>query len=295
MKKLLLIVNPNAGRKRAGSALMKIVSGFANAGYEVTVYPTAMQGDAEAKAFSASVDYDLTVCYGGDGTLSETINGLARINDDTTPAFSFITEGTSNDFARTVNMPAVIEKAVNKIVCGKNTPLDLGQFNERNFIYVAAFGLYTSVSYIVPQEAKKAFGHLAYVAEGAKQTFTLPSHKMKITYDDQVIEGDFSVGLVANTASVAGMFKIERSVVKLDDGKFELILVRNPGNPILLSKIIMDLSVWKFHPDYVIFAQPSKIAFESDEDVAWCLDGENGGLHKTVQITNLYKKGNIRI
>ncbi|MCL2754716.1 MAG: YegS/Rv2252/BmrU family lipid kinase, partial [Oscillospiraceae bacterium] len=279
---------------------MKIVSGFSAAGYEVTVYPTVAAGGAQTKARECGGDYDLVVCYGGDGTLSELINGLADASDAPTTPFSFITAGTSNDFAKTVNMPANIEKAVAKIVEGKNAPLDLGAFNEQKFIYVAAFGLFTSVSYVVPQEAKKAFGHLAYVAEGARQSLDIQSHKMQVEYVGadgvhKTAEGEFAVGLVTNSASVAGMFKLDRSVVKLDDGKFELILVRKPANPLLLSKIIMDLSVWKFHPEYVIFEQVSEVKFTSDSEVAWCLDGESGGLHKVAKITNLYRKGVIRI
>jgi YegS/Rv2252/BmrU family lipid kinase len=294
MKKLLLIVNPNAGRMKAGAALMSLVCGFAEAGYEVTVFPTAKKGDAEEKALSCGSDYDLVVCYGGDGTLSELVNGLARIEGEP-PTFGFITAGTSNDFARTVSMPSHIKRAVAKIVNGTELPLDFGGFNDRFFIYVAAFGLFSSVSYVVPQGAKKAFGHLAYVAEGAKQSLDIPSYTMTVEYDDKSVTGEFAVGLVANSTSVAGMFKVDRGVVRLDDGKFELILVKNPANPILLSKIILDLSAKKYHPEYVIFEQVSSVRFICDSEVAWCLDGECGGDHRIAEITNLHRKGVIKL
>ncbi|MCL1832073.1 MAG: YegS/Rv2252/BmrU family lipid kinase [Oscillospiraceae bacterium] len=300
MQKLLLIVNPNAGRMKAGSALMDMVSGFAAADYEVTVFPTTRKGDAQAKVASLTdCGYDLIVCYGGDGTLSEVINGIAQLPAPS-PAFSFITAGTSNDFARTVSMPAIISKAVDKIVNGQNVPLDLGEIVEdgvvKHFFYVAAFGLFSSVSYVVPQSAKKAFGHLAYVAEGAKQAIDIPAYKMKVEYDGKSITDEFVVGLVANTTSVAGMFKVDPAKVILDDGLFELILVKKPSNPILLSKIIMDLSAKKYHPEYVIFEQVKECKFTcKNEDVAWCLDGENGGVHRSVEIKNLYRRGLIRL
>jgi YegS/Rv2252/BmrU family lipid kinase len=308
MKKLLLIVNPNAGRMKASSALMALVTGFAAADYEVTVFPTAKKGDAEEKARSCGADYDLVVCYGGDGTLSELVNGLAGLADSadgsSPPPFGFITAGTSNDFARTVSMPSHIGRAVTKIVNGTEMPLDFGKISffgqdDRNFIYVAAFGLFSSVSYVVPQSAKRAFGHLAYVAEGAKQAIDIPSCSMTVEYscdgEHRTITDEFAVGLVANSTSVAGMFKIDRSLVRLDDGKFELILVKNPNNPILLSKIIMDLSAKKYHPDYVVFEQVTSAKFICEEEIAWCLDGESGGNHKIAEITNLHKRGKIRL
>ncbi|MCL1882071.1 MAG: YegS/Rv2252/BmrU family lipid kinase [Oscillospiraceae bacterium] len=299
MKKLLLIINPNAGRMKAGSILLRLVTAFSANGYEVTVFPTVKRGDAERIAYINGKAFDLVVCYGGDGTLSETINGLMRISEP--PSFSFITAGTSNDFARTVSMPTNVERAVEKIINGADSPLDIGSITtsegERFFVYVAAFGLFTSVSYVVPQGAKKVFGHLAYVAEGVKQTIDIPAYKMTIEYDGTVVTDEFAVGLIANTTSVAGMFKLNRSKVQLDDGKFELILVKNPNNPILLSKIMMDLSAQKFHSDYVIFERVSnvKITSEEGQNIAWCLDGESGGVHKNVEISNLHSRGTIRL
>ncbi|MCL1789328.1 MAG: diacylglycerol kinase family lipid kinase [Oscillospiraceae bacterium] len=297
-KKLLLIINPNAGKMKANSTLLELVSAFSSKKYEVTVYPTEKKSDAEKKVVKCGKDYDLIVCYGGDGTLSEIVNGIARIDEP--PIFSFVPSGTANDFAATVAMPSDISLAVKKIVGGKNHPLDIGKFCHKNqsckyFVYVAAFGLFTSVSYTVPQDIKKAFGHLSYVAEGIKQVIDVPSYKMTVEWGDKVIKDEFVVGLVTNTTSVAGMFKLDKSKVKLDDGEFEILLVRNPGNPILLSKIIVDLSAQKFDPNYVIFERVSKVKFRCDESVAWCLDGENGGIHKNITIENLHRKGTIRV
>jgi YegS/Rv2252/BmrU family lipid kinase len=247
------------------------------------------------------------VCYGGDGTLSELVNGIARIPDKSAESghtnggtpFGFITAGTSNDFARTVSMPSHVKRAVEKIVNGTETPLDFGKFNERHFIYVAAFGLFSSVSYIVPQNVKKIFGHLAYVAEGAKQAIDIPSCTMTAEYtadgEIKTVTDEFAVGLVTNSTSVAGLFKVDKDKVRLDDGLFELILVKKPSNPILLSKVILDLSANKYHPDYVTFEQVSRVKFTCEDEVAWCLDGENGGLHKVAEITNLHNRGVIRL
>jgi len=297
-KKLLLIVNPGAGKMKAGSALLELVTEFSAPpptceSYEVTVFPTTKRSDAEEKVVKSGADYDLVVCYGGDGTLSELVNGIARM--EVPPPFSFVPAGTANDFAATVGMPTNVHQAVKKILTGKDSPLDIGAFNDRHFVYVAAFGLFTSVSYTVPQGKKKAFGQLSYVMEGIKQAIDIPSHKMTVEFNDKVVKDEFVVGLVTNSTSVAGMFKLNKSRVKLDDGNFELTLVKNPNNPLLLSKIIMDLTAQKYDPDYVIFERVSYVKFHCNEQIAWCLDGENGGIHNTAIINNLHKKGTIRI
>ncbi|MCL2071287.1 MAG: diacylglycerol kinase family lipid kinase [Oscillospiraceae bacterium] len=292
-KKLLLIVNPNAGKMKANSTLLELVSEFSSYKYEVTVYPTEKKSDAEKKVVKCGENYDLIVCYGGDGTLSEIVNGVARLESPT--VFSFVPSGTANDFAATVSMPCDVGMAVKKILNGKNRPLDIGGFNNKFFIYVAAFGLFTSVSYTVTQDIKKTFGHLSYVVEGIRQAIDIPSYKMTVEFNGKVIKDEFAVGLVTNTTSVAGMFRLAKSKVKLDDGEFELFLVKNPGNPILLSNIIMDLSAQKYDPNYVIFERVSKVKFRCDESVAWCLDGESGGSHKRAVIENLHKKGMIRL
>jgi YegS/Rv2252/BmrU family lipid kinase len=306
-KKLLLIINPNAGKMKAGSTLLEVISEFSARRYEVTVFPTSKKSDAEKKVVESGGDYDLIVCCGGDGTVSEVVNAIARLSPASPPSsaapdvkraapvFSFIPCGTANDFAATVSMPGDAGAAVKKILAGKPRPLDIGGFNNRYFIYVAAFGLFTSVSYTVPQDMKKAFGHFSYIMEGIKQAIDIPSYKMTVEFNDRIIKDEFAVGLITNSTSVAGMFKLDKSGVKLDDGRFELTLVRNPGNPILLSQIVMDLSQQKYNPDYVLFEKVSRVKIRCDQPVAWCLDGENGGLHKRAVITNLHKKGVIRI
>ncbi|MCL2036062.1 MAG: diacylglycerol kinase family lipid kinase [Oscillospiraceae bacterium] len=312
--RLLLIINPNAGKMKAGSILLDLVSEFSARKYEVTVFPTKKKFDAREKVAKYGKNYDLIVCYGGDGTISEVVNGLSRLQrfpEQTeiseltelteSPPFSFIPSGTANDFASTVGMPNDVSLAVKKIVAGKNRAIDIGGFrggqsaSEKNFMYVAAFGLFTSVSYTVTQDMKKTFGHLSYVMEGLKQAIDIPSYRMKVEFDGKVIKDEFVVGLVTNSTSVAGMFKLDKSGVRLDDGKFELTLVKNPNNPLLLSQIIMDLSKQKYNPDYVTFEKVSNVKILCDRPVAWCLDGENGGLYKRAVINNLHKKVVLRI
>ncbi|MCL1867229.1 MAG: YegS/Rv2252/BmrU family lipid kinase [Oscillospiraceae bacterium] len=292
-QKLLLIVNPYAGKMKAGGALLDLISEFSSHKYDVTVFPTMKKSDAREKVVRDGADYDLIVCCGGDGTVSETVNGIAALPSP--PPFSFIPSGTVNDFANTMTMPSDLKQAARRIISGKNRPLDIGAFNSKFFIYVAAFGLFTSVSYTVPQDAKKMFGQLSYVMEGIKQAIEIPSHRMTVKFNNRVIKDDFVVGLVTNSTSVAGLFKIDKARVRLDDGKFELLLVKNPENPIILSQIFVDLTMQRYDPDYVIFERVSDVSFRSEKSIAWCLDGESGGNYKKAAVTNLHKKGVIRI
>jgi len=296
-KKLLLVVNPNAGKMKAGAALLDLVREFALSGYDVTVFPTEKKFDAENKIRKSGANYDLIVCYGGDGTLSETVNGLAKLskNYERIVPFGFIPAGTANDFAATVGMPSDMKEAARTIIEGRHRSLDIGGFNGGYFIYVAAFGLFTSVSYTVPQEMKKTFGHLAYVMEGIRQTADIPSHRLTVEYNGKVVKDDFVVGLITNTTSVAGLLKLDKAKVKLNDGKFELILIKDPKNPVLLSKLIMDLSLQRFDPQYVIFEKTPRVIIRSPNALQWCLDGEDGGFHSEAVITNLPKKTLLRI
>jgi diacylglycerol kinase family enzyme len=174
--------------------------------------------------------------------------------------------------------------------------MDIGQFNaNKNFIYVAAFGMFTSVSYTVPQDAKKVFGHLSYVVEGAKQIIDIPNYRMRVEFNGKSIKDDFVVGLVMNSTSVAGMFKLDKKKVKLDDGEFELFLIKNPNNPVILSRIFVDLSMQKYDPNYVIFERVNSVKFTCIDPGAWCLDGESGGTYKKAIVTNLHKRGVIKI
>ncbi|MDR0222666.1 MAG: YegS/Rv2252/BmrU family lipid kinase [Oscillospiraceae bacterium] len=297
-KKLLLIVNPNAGRMKAGTVLLDLISEFSRGGYDVTVFPTAKKSDAEERVKNHGGNYDLIVSCGGDGTLSETVNGLAWISETRGKRvpFGFVPAGTANDFANTVGMPNGMKEAARAIIGGRNRSLDFGRFNDRYFIYVAAFGLFTSVSYTVPQDMKKTLGQFAYLLEGLKQAIDVPSRRLTVEYNGKVIRDDFVLGAVTNSTSVAGMFKLNKARVKLNDGKFEVTLVRDPKNPVRLSKLIMDLSAQRFDPRYVLFEKTEEVKVSSGgEPVAWCLDGEDGGSYGEAAIKNLHKKGVIRI
>ena len=206
MKRLLFIYNPQAGKGTVKAHLSNIVDTFTKAGYLVTIWPTQGKEDATHVAAQQGWWYDRVVCCGGDGTLSETVSGLLAL--DTPPVLGYIPAGTTNDFSKNLGLPRGVEKAAVTAVEGEARPCDMGRFNGRYFVYVAAFGIFTDVSYGTPQQFKNAFGHLAYVLEGATKLGDLGrAYHLQVEHDEGSLEGDFIYGMVTNTLSVGG-FKV---------------------------------------------------------------------------------------
>lgn len=284
MKSLLFIYNPHAGKKRIVQRLHDVVYLFTTAGYTVTVHPTLFRGDATKTAAELGRQYDHVVCCGGDGTLNEVVTGLLA-HPEAMPTLGYLPAGTTNDFSKTLKLPANLMRAAQIAVERSPCPCDLGEFNGRPFIYVAAFGVFSEVSYATPQNSKNVLGHLAYVLGGIKSLAQLKPCHMKVTHDGETLEGDFIYGMVSDSVSVGGFRGLKEKDVKLDDGLFEVMLVKNPRTPEELSTILNALM--KKQPDgNVIGFQSADISFSAEHPVAWTLDGEFGGDMETVRVCN---------
>ena len=205
MKRLLFIYNPHAGKELLKPKLADVIDIFVKAGYEVVAYPTQAYRDAykKIKKYDSS-EYDLIVCSGGDGTLDEVVTGMMKRDRDKREPIGYIPTGTTNDFASSLHIPRGLLEAADNAVNGEVFACDAGRFNDDIFVYIAAFGLFTDVSYQTKQSMKNVLGHLAYVLEGAKRLFNIPSYKVKVTHDDEVIEDEFVYGMVTNSRSVGG-------------------------------------------------------------------------------------------
>lgn len=284
MKKLLFIYNPNAGTGMLKPKLSDVLDIFVKAGYEVTVYPTQKYHDALAKTLSYTEEYDLLVCSGGDGTLDEVVTGMARRVKQI--PIGYIPAGTTNDFARSLHISKDVLEAADTSVNGTPFSCDIGVFNEDFFVYIAAFGLFTDVSYETKQSVKNVLGHLAYVLEGAKSIFNIPSYRVKVIHDDVVIEEDFMFGMVTNSRSVGGFQGIIGRDVVFDDGEFEVTLIKTPKNPLELNEIVASLLIRQIDSKHIYSFRTGKIHFESLEEIPWTLDGEFGGVHDVVDIVN---------
>lgn len=285
MKNLLFIVNPSAGRKHIKSKLFEIVDLFVKAEYNVRVYPTQAKEDATRIVSEEGWLYDLIVCAGGDGTLDEVVTGCMECGCDT--PIGYIPCGTTNDFARSLGIPKDPIRAARRIVKYSPRPIDVGSFNGDYFIYVAAFGAFTDVTYTTPQGYKNYLGHAAYVLEGIKSVPSLTSYHLKVEYDGNIIEDDFFIGMITNSLTVGGFANPNSKITEFDDGMYEALLVKYPTNPIDLQATVTAYLMGEFNPEYMYQFKAGKITIESPEAIMWTLDGEFGGNVTYAKVENL--------
>lgn len=285
-RNVLLIVNPCAGRTKSRAGTFDIVNKFSTNDYEFSIHTTTCQGDATNIVRKNYDDKQLVVCCGGDGTLNETINGVMDMPNRL--PIGYIPTGSTNDLATTLGIPTDIKKATDLIMSGHTNSYDLGLFNNRYFSYVASFGAFTKSSYATSQKMKNRLGHMAYILNGLGELKNIRAVHMKIEYDGGVLEDDFMFGSVSNSTSVAGLFRFKPEDVKLNDGIFEILLVKKislAAVPVALGKI----RAQQYDGKQILLLRTSKVKITSEEPVAWTLDGEYGGAHKTVMIHVLEK------
>lgn len=293
MKKLLFVVNGHSGKGQIKNKLLDIIDIMIKEGYHVQVHTTQEREDATKVVREQAKYYDLVVCSGGDGTLDEAVTGMMQ-SEVRTP-LGYIPAGSTNDFANSLEIPKDMIQAAKTAVLGVPFSCDVGEFNGDYFIYVAAFGIFTDVSYATSQELKNALGHVAYILEGAKRLHTIKSYHMRVEYDGNEIEGDFLLGMITNSTSVGGFKNMTGKDVKLDDGMFEVTLIHKPKNIIELNTIIASLTNLKDETDLIDSFRADSVKFYSEEEIPWTLDGEFGGDHKEVQIKAHCKAVDIMI
>ena len=282
---MFFIYNPHAGKARIRSNLLDIIDIFAKAGYEVTVYPTQRQGDATRATMERLEGYDIVVCSGGDGTLDEVVSGMLKSNERI--PIGYVPAGSTNDFANSLMIPRNMLKAADVVVKGNQFACDMGAFNNDYFVYVAAFGLFTDVSYETKQEMKNALGHAAYVLEGTKRLTSVKAYQMEIEYDGNVIKDEFLFGMISNSLSVGGLKNFTGKNVKLDDGLFEVTLIKEPKLLVDFQSIAKDILRGESDSRYIYAFKTRHLKIKSEESIPWTLDGEYGGTHKEVDLMNL--------
>ena len=276
MRRMLFIYNPHAGKGRVKTRLADLQDAFARAGWLIIAHPTQGPGDAAAAAAELGGSVDRVVCCGGDGTLHEVISGLMALKHR--PEIGYIPAGTTNDFSRNLRLPRGMDARAETAAAGCPRLVDVGRFNDQYFIYVAAFGAFTDVSYDTPQSFKNLFGHLAYVLEGAARLPNLHSYHLTVESDAGREEGDFIYGMVSNTVSVGG-FQSRGHNVSLDDGLFEVVLIRFPQNPAQFQSILTYLMQGGTGDagGMVTQLRTANLRVTSQAPLPWTLDGEYGG------------------
>ena len=293
-KSLLFIYNPNAGKSVIPRHLDQVTDIFEKAGYSVSLYRTQRAGDGKREVIEKAKEFDLIVCSGGDGTLSEVVSGMMTFPKEERKPIGFIPAGSTNDTGKSYHLPKSIEDAAKIAATGVPFSTDIGHFNQEFFTYVASLGRFSAVSCFTPQEVKKRWGYLAYLVEGIKVLLHLDAYDLRITYEDaegneQMIEDNFFLGMITNSVSVGGFSGITGNTVSLHDGLFEVILCKRPRSLGQFSHLVQNLLLSAdkdANNDVVTKFKTRKIRVESDGDVQWVIDGENAGKHKLVEIEN---------
>lgn len=285
-KKLMLIINPAAGRGAYKFNLPDALHLLDRGGYRTTLFFTSARGDATAFAAGHGAEYDTVACVGGDGTLSEVLAGLMRLEHP--PKLGYIPMGTTNDVATTIDLPKNDTiGAARRILEGTPHPFDVGGFGEDEyFAYIAAFGMFTEVSYATPQNQKKALGHLAYVLQGMAQLPKIEAVGARVEYDGGVVEGRFLYGSMSNSTSVAGILHLKEEMVSLGDGRSELVLVREPQTPGDLGAILSSALTQSYDCPDLLILHTTKARFHFEKPVPWTRDGEDGGAHTDLELCN---------
>lgn len=288
LKKMLFVINPNAGMRKGSKALTEILGEFNRAQFDVRIYVTAARGDAVTAVQTLGADMDLVVCCGGDGTFNETITGLMQAGLNI--PVGYIPSGSTNDFAASLGLPADPVAAARQIVDGVPNRYDAGKFNQRYFSYVASFGAFTKASYSTPQSVKNMLGHMAYLLEGIQELSQIRKHHVKLTLDeDEVLEDEYLFGAICNSTSVGGIMTLDPKQVDLKDGKFEVLLIRAPKNLQEISECLLAVQKQNYNSAMMTFRTASRITVEADPEMPWTLDGEKEEGHQRVQIENLHR------
>ena len=303
MRKMLLVFNPKAGRGEFARKLYNVIDLFSRANYQIEVYPTNASGSAKTYIQTYGANFDLIVCSGGDGTMNEVLNAYMKLTNSTSeftppgvftpPQLAYIPSGTVNDFASTLKLPRNVMQSVKSILNGRPRMIDIGLFGNRYFSYVAAFGFFTDIPYLTDQKAKNVLGRAAYFLESFKHLGNIPAIDCVIKIDGEIIEGQFMLGIIANSTSIGGFkFNFNKNAA-IDDGFFEAIFLQAPKNFIELQDIIKTLQDIKTNSNFFIKRSAKEIEFSSSQLCDWTIDGEFGGKFYNVNIKNIHNAINI--
>ena len=286
MKKLLFIMNPVAGQKKANKSLRDILLLFNQADYEVITFMTTGPGSAIQAVEELGQGTDLIVCCGGDGTLNETVTGLLRAGLDI--PVGYIPAGTPNDFASSLNLSGNVLQAAKDILEGEPVAYDVGRFGQRYFSYVASFGAFTKASYVIPQNIKNALGHTAYVLGGISELSQIRKEHIRMEIDGQTVEDDFLFGAICNSTSIGGILTLDPKQVDMGDGLFEVLLVRSAQNLEELAECVRAVQSQKYNCEMITFRSAKKVKIWASPDMPWTLDGEREDGHEEVEVENIH-------
>lgn len=275
LKKALVIMNPIAGNGQSLRILPELIQSLTEQGYACLTLTTTKKGSGTEYAVKYAEGCDLLVCSGGDGTANEVIRGMMRLPAEKRPTFGFIPCGSTNDFATTLGIPKMQKNALRTVLNGYSIPVDVGRFNDRYYAYVCAFGAFTHLSYSTPQTAKNVFGLLAYVAKGLETIKDIAPIRMRFLINGEVIEDDFAFGCISNSRIIGGVIRLHQNWVELNDGMFEITLIRYPKESYGFTKIFNAITSGEMNCEYINIYHAQEVDITVlGEPIAFSLDGE---------------------
>lgn len=219
--KLLLISNPTAGTNRAG-LLQEVIDPLAAMFDEIVIRQTKQALDALQFAEESS-DFDALVVIGGDGTVFEVINGIAKL--EKRPILGIVPGGTCNDFARTLGLPMVPRLAAEMIATQQIVEVDLGQVNDTYFLNFVGLGLVAEASIGIDTEEKARLGKMGYYLSTIRSSMEAEpfSYELELA-EGQKMTGEAVLILAANGESLGGI-ETNLSEGAYNDGKLDLVIV----------------------------------------------------------------------
>lgn len=284
-KKVLVLINPNSGKKNSKESVLDALNVFSANNYQMEIYLSQKPMDVTRYIEENGERFDVVAVFGGDGTLNEATNGLMKLKHK--PVMSYFPTGTMNDFGTNFGLTNDMKQCANIACVGHIESFDVGKMNSRYFNYVAGFGAFCNVSYETKQELKKQIGNLAYIIKALHEIPNLHPYHVKMNLDGKVFEKDLMFGLIINGNRVAGFEMVEQADNTFKDGLFDIILVEHTPNPLELYNYPLGVLHPELNMKYVERYQVKSIIIESQEKLAWTLDGEEGEETLVARVENI--------
>lgn len=284
-KKVLVLINPNSGKKNSKESVLDALNVFSANNYQMEIYLSQKPMDVTRYIEENGERFDVVAVFGGDGTLNEATNGLMKLKHK--PVISYFPTGTMNDFGTNFGLTNDMKQCANIACDGHIESFDVGKINSRYFNYVAGFGAFCNVSYETKQELKKQIGNLAYIIKALHEIPNLHPYHVKMNLDGKVFEKDLMFGLIINGNRVAGFEMVEQADNTFKDGLFDIILVEHTPNPLELYNYPLGVLHPELNMKYVERYQAKSIIIESQEKLAWTLDGEEGEETLVARVENI--------
>ncbi|WP_373211537.1 diacylglycerol/lipid kinase family protein [Holdemanella biformis] len=284
-KKVLVLINPNSGKKNSKESVLDALNLFSANNYQMEIYLSQKPMDVTRYIEENGERFDVVAVFGGDGTLNEATNGLMKLKHK--PVISYFPTGTMNDFGTNFGLTNDMKQCANIACVGHIESFDVGKMNSHYFNYVAGFGAFCNVSYETKQELKKQIGNLAYIIKAIHEIPNLHPYHVKMNLDGKVFEKDLMFGLIINGNRVAGFEMVEQADNTFKDGLFDIILVEHTPNLLELYNYPLGVLHPELNMKYVERYQAKSIVIESQEKLAWTLDGEEGEETLVARVENI--------